>query len=79
MQIKLTVPCVYIYETSLLIKQYESTIFKNKDFHGYNITYGELLCIEKHRSSRYQKSPIYCGIRLYNKLPVSIKCGISPK
>lgn len=69
----LTFPCIYIFRCLLYIKENLTKFKKNSFFHNHETRNKELINIPTHRTSKFELSPSYQGIRLYNCLPPSLK------
>lgn len=69
----LTVPCIYILEVLLFVKQNMDKFVTNNNYHDYDTRNGANLCLPNHNLSVYENNPSYLGIKLYNKLPDNIK------
>ncbi|PSN38246.1 hypothetical protein C0J52_26503 [Blattella germanica] len=64
---------MYILKTLLSIKINEDKLLKNHDYHNYDTRNASMFSIDKHRTSAYEKSPLYAGIKLFNSLPGSTR------
>lgn len=69
----LTLPCIYILEILIYVKSNLNQFITNGDFHQYETRHNHLLSIPTHNLSMYEKSPMYVGIKLYNKLNPEIR------
>lgn len=69
----LTVPSTFIYKCLLLTKQKHSSLEKVNDNHSYPTRNGNILKTKQHRTSIYEKSASYTGIKLFNRLPENLK------
>ena len=69
----LTMPCMYIMETLMLVKSNYEKFVQNNHYHVYNTRRGENYSLPIHSLAIYEKNPAYIGIKLYNKLPDDIK------
>lgn len=69
----LNVPCLFIYKCLILVKSNENAFPKNQEYHGYGTRHASSYAIMRHRCSKFEKSPYYLGIKLFNRLPDSIK------
>ncbi|KAK9874933.1 hypothetical protein WA026_005750 [Henosepilachna vigintioctopunctata] len=69
----LTTPCIYIYKCLMHVKLHEKRFTKLNSFHCYNTRHTELLFIPKHGTARFEESPAYQCIKLYNHLPLGLK------
>lgn len=65
----LTFPCIYMYRTILYIKKRLDTFDTNSTYHCYDTRGADLLLMERHHLTLYEKSPGYLGKKLYNALP----------
>lgn len=69
----LTVPCVYIYKSLVHIRDHYASFEKLSSYHSYATRNTAILSLPKHRTSKFENSPTYKGLKLFNKLPESIK------
>lgn len=69
----LSFPCVFILNCLLHIKKNSRLLKKCSDYHDYDTRHKDILCIPKHRTTKFQHSPTYYGIRLFNHLPERLK------
>lgn len=69
----LTLTSLYILEILLYVKNNFQHFHQNNFFHKYHTRANTDLSIPLHSLSLYEKSPIYMGIKLYNKLPQTLK------
>lgn len=72
----LPLPCVYILETLLFVKNKLGTASDfqpNENIHNYKTRHTSDLHVFSINTTRYQKGVVYSGTQLYNKLPQSIK------
>lgn len=69
----LTFPSVYILKCISYVKSNMHLFQQNGNSHQYPTRKGHYLRTEIHSTSLYEKSPIYRGTILYNKLPDTIK------
>lgn len=69
----LTLPCIYIKEISLFFKLNARLLEHCKFDHSYETRNRNDYFIPLHGTSAYEHSPIYSGIKIYNKLPQQIK------
>lgn len=67
----LTVAC--ILELLLFVRENPENFTKNNMYHDYNTRAAEKLCTPIHNLSVFERSPIYVGIQVYNKLPEHLK------
>jgi hypothetical protein len=66
----MTLPSLYIYETILFVKNNVSNFETSK---LSNLRTNKNLHIPTHNTTLYQRNIYYNGIKLYNKLPKSLK------
>jgi hypothetical protein len=75
----LTLPSIYILETiKLFLKNpnsFESHFFK----HNYNTRNHESFQYPSHSLAKFEKSPLYMGMKIYNKIPSHLKTLSTPK
>lgn len=73
----LTLPCIYLYKCLLHVKENESNFATLTDFHSYNTRNSSVLFVPRHGTAKYEKSPSYQFIKIFNHLPVEVRrlCG----
>nr|CAI5867794.1 unnamed protein product [Callosobruchus analis] len=69
----LTLPCMFMLEVLMYIKNNIENLSVNADVHQYQTRFNDSLVIPKHSSTLYEKSPNYLEIKVYNTLDVSIR------
>lgn len=69
----MTVVSAYIYHLVVYIKVNIANVTALCDGHIYNTRNSFILEYPAHRTTAYEHSPYYMGIRCYNKLPQSLK------
>lgn len=69
----LTLACTYILEIVLYVKKNINTFPFNNFNHTYNTRECNNLNTPLHNLSKYEESPRYMGVKLYNKIPSQIK------
>lgn len=69
----MSLPSLYIYDCLLYTKKNIHLLKKCSQFHEYNTRNKETICIPKHRTSRFENSPTYSGMKLFNHLPDRLK------
>lgn len=69
----LTAPCIYIYKCLVFIKKNEERTPTLSSFHQYSTRNNKTFSVPKHRTTKFETSPRYKSIILYNHLPSSIK------
>lgn len=69
----LPVPCIYIYRCLLHIRNNVEKFRKLSSFHCYQTRNEQTLCLPLHKTTKFESSPSYKGIKLFNHLPNSIK------
>lgn len=70
----LTVISIYILQSVIYIKNNISKFHKVSDCKSYNLRYGDTLHLPKHGLSLTASGSYILPIKLYNQLPLSIKC-----
>lgn len=53
----------------MYVKVHHDSFIKNNFHHNYNTRRQDDLLLPKHKLVLYEKSPMYMGIKLFNKLP----------
>lgn len=66
-------PSIYIFNILLYIRKHIQDLKKCSQYHEYDTRHKETLCIPKHRTAKFQNSPLYCGIKFFNHLPDQVK------
>lgn len=69
----LTLSSIFILKCLLHVKENEADMIKLSSFHNYKTRSEGLLHIPKHRTAKFEMSPTYQSIKLYNHLPFSIR------
>lgn len=69
----MTIVNVYILCCIKHVYRNRSEIKTNADFHGYSTRHRDDFTIPHHRLKQTQQSPVYCGVKFYNKLPEHFK------
>lgn len=70
----LTLTGLYIYELLNYIHNTKINLPDSLKFkHKYNTRNETIFRLPKHRLTLFEKSPLYAGLKLYNKLPVNLK------
>lgn len=69
----LTLPSIFVLRCLMYTKENESKIKKLSSFHGYYTRNEGTLFIPKHKTSKFEKSPLYQCIKLYNHIPNCMK------
>lgn len=69
----LTLPSIYILKCSLYVFKNINQFQSISQAHDYNTRSRHTLAFPIHKSTFFEKSPFYAGIRIYNKLPTEIK------
>jgi len=69
----LTVTSLYILEVLCFLKKYKSAVQKNEQIHDHNTRSNINLCIKPCNTNLYKKNVINMGIRLFDKVPNTIK------
>lgn len=69
----MTLPCIYIFKLLLYVKKNIHLYETNCKYHNYNTRKGKELITVNHNTSKYEYSPSYAGVKLFNKLPEHYK------
>jgi len=70
----MTLPAIYIYELSIFVYSNISKFESDNVDHRYPI-HSHQLNYPIHKTTKYEKGPFYMGLRIFNKVPESIKTG----
>lgn len=70
----LTIHAVYIYQICTFVKNNYSDFLVENHEHQYNTRHRDFLQYPLHRTTLYEKSPWYMGRKIFNHLPLGIKC-----
>ena len=73
----LTVPNLYILKTLMMVKSNLQTFNEGNYEHSYNTRHKNNFQYPIHRLQLVEKSPMYMGKRLFNKLPLEYKLLIN--
>lgn len=73
MQKILTLPCLYILRCLVYIKENEQLVDSISSFHHYSTRNTSTLCIPYHSTTKFESSPMYQAILLFNHLPAGLK------
>ena len=69
----LTVPSIYILKLLSHVYQNKHKFLVHSDHHSYNTRQKNNIYNSKHKHTFYEKSPIFAGCQLFNKLPKKMK------
>lgn len=69
----LPLPCIYIYEVLVYVKNNLTEFTSNNDLHSHDTRNKMNLVIPDHTLSLYEKGPQFVGIKCFNKLPDDLK------
>ena len=69
----LTLTGIYLYKIMVYTYKEQNRLTKHEDIHEYNTRGKCKLYPRRHYHSFYERSPSYCGITYFNKLPDDIK------
>uniref|UniRef100_A0A1B6MQ42 Reverse transcriptase domain-containing protein n=1 Tax=Graphocephala atropunctata TaxID=36148 RepID=A0A1B6MQ42_9HEMI len=69
----LTVPCIFIYQSLMYIKENLHILNLRSSKHDYSTRYRDLIDLELARLTKTQHSYFYVGTKLFNKLPVNAR------
>ena len=67
----LTLPCIYILKAATYVHKNLDSFRKLE--HGYFTRHAESLVTDLHTSTFFERSPQYDFVKIYNKLPTSIR------
>lgn len=74
----MTVSCIFLYRCLKYVKENEQNFIKVSSFHDYATRNSETLGIPLHRTSKFETSPLYHCIKIYNHLPPKMK-ALNPR
>lgn len=69
----LPLPCIYIYEVLVYIKNNLAEFISNSDIHSHDTRNKMNFVIPDHNLSLFEKGPKFVGIKCFNKLPDNLK------
>lgn len=69
----LTVPCIYIYKSLMNTRRNLRNLVGLSNYHNYFTRNQRTLCLPQHRTTKFELSPSYKGIKIFNNLPERIK------
>lgn len=69
----LTAPCVYIFNALMYMKGNQGVFCRLSSFHHYSTRNADIFSIPLHRTTKFQSSISYSGIKLYNHLPSKVR------
>lgn len=69
----LTLPSIFILKCATFVHNNKNLFRLNSDNHVYPTRHSSLLNIPIHNTTLYEKSPYYSCVKIYNKLPDSLK------
>ena len=69
----LNLPCLFIYEILLYVKNNYQNFLSNNYFHEYDTRFNMDLTTPSHNLKLFENGPTYMGIKCFNKLPIEIK------
>lgn len=75
----LPLPSIYIFQCILYVRLNWNKFIQNNHTHSYLTRNANILQYPLHKTSFFEKAPFYSAIKLFNHLPVSIKCEVSDK
>lgn len=75
----MTVACIYIFKILLYVQNNLNSFVKLSGCHHYATRNTSVLTVPRHKTSKYECSPSYQSIRLYNRLPDFLKTLSSVK
>ena len=68
----LTLPSLYILEILMFVKKNPHRFAQEKTASQYNLRNKDKLRAPNHNTTKFEKSPLFMGIMIYNKLPQSL-------
>lgn len=69
----LTMPSIFIFKCLTYVKENESKFIKLNSFHRYDTRNVGTLFVPKHKTTKFEMSPMFQCIKLYNHLPYSVQ------
>jgi hypothetical protein len=69
----LSMPSIYIFQLLVFVKNNLNRFRFTTDNHTYNTRNSNTIAFPIHRTTAYEKTPFYSGMRYYNKLPDNIR------
>lgn len=69
----LTVPCIYIFKSLLFVKTNSHLFDRVSASHSYHTRHTCQLLFPRHKTSLFERSPLYMCTKIFNTLPSSIK------
>lgn len=69
----LPLPCIYILKCLVYAKENERNWTRLSSNHEYKTRNSQILLVPKHRTHKFECSPLYQSIKLFNHLPSSVK------
>ena len=69
----LPLPALYIYQISILMKKNPQYLVDSVQTHGHDTRHKNIYTPFKHRTSAYEKGPLYSGQKYFNCLPEHLK------
>jgi hypothetical protein len=69
----LTLPCIYIFQLLLYIKESGHLLTSGNDLHNYNTRAKSDLRLPKIRLASSQSHPSFIGVSLFNRLPLQVR------
>lgn len=69
----LPLPCIFILSCLIYVRDNISLMSKFSDHHSYGTRNDDMLCFPRHRTTKFENSPLYQGIKFFNHLPKNVK------
>jgi len=69
----LTLPSLYIFESSILVRRKPDVFLLNSDYHSYNTRNSNKIHVNQVKSTLTKKGPVFYSAKIYNKLPEEIR------
>lgn len=69
----LTIYSIYILKCAVFVYNNPNIFSKNNEQHNYSTRHSSQLSVPLHHSSKFERSPYYSCVKIYNKIPNELK------